>query len=388
MKTLTLIPTTDCNLRCSFCLCLESLGKNKGSSVKDMIDFVRLYLDLYPTEEFTVEFFGGEPTLAYEAIKEVYNTIIEEYPKRSIHWMLFTNGVFNVKVVRDFDFFASMFDEIIVSHEGPTVEVLDRHPSQKTYDKAIDNLKRLLPYNNTGVAFVVFPSTPLGKVFHYFRSLGVRYFNFEIVTHVNNDKNSGVTNPDILRVIEFIYHNILQWNVEHPKEYRLFTIPRELLSSSNFYKNPSHKSCLDSVRALAPSGNIYPCRDMAANEYKLTQQSDLIYSDRLMKPFNIKDFQLDRDRDTFLEEFREYDKWTSCPVKSIEHHHFIGGSMPWLKDKDFQDLIIYPTFVLSWMLFKAHKDGYTDDPKFLEYYKERVDLLGVTISEVRGRFED
>ncbi|MGO7609544.1 hypothetical protein ACC695_40490, partial [Rhizobium ruizarguesonis] len=71
---------------------------------------------------------------------------------------------------------------------------------------------------------------------------------------------------------------------------------------------------------------------------------------------NIKDLQLDKDSDSFLESAKEYDVLTACPVKSFEFIHLTKDmSNPiWIKDKDFQDLLIRPLFELMWDTFHIY----------------------------------
>lgn len=385
MKTLVLCPTDSCQLSCDFCLCLESLNKGNNTSLEDMIRFIDWQFNLYPNEDFNIEFFGAEPTLAWDKIKTVQSYISNTYKDVNVSYTLFTNGLFNKEIDREFEIFANSFDEIIISLEGDWNTSKRRHPKESSHKKVVENIKKLIPYQNIGIAFVVFPDTDLESVYNYFNSMGLRYFNFEIVTHINNDKDSGVTNKDIFKVCEFIYENILLFNVSNPEEYKLFTIPRELLSSYNYFRRSSHKSCLDSVRALSPKGNVYFCRDMVANEDKLLKQSDdkSIFRSSQIVPFNIKDFTLDKNSDSFKEEIREYDKYISCPLKSYEHYHFIGGSMPWIKDKDFQDLVIYPLFSLSWDFFEGHRKSLFKDEHYLAHIKKKIELYGKVIQGLK-----
>lgn len=364
-KTLVIVPTLDCQLRCSFCLCLESLGTSKGSSVEEMVAFLDWQIQISQGCSFTIEVFGGEPTLAHDKIRQVYDTITQRYPDVDMSWTLFTNGLFPKSLV--IDEFIPLFGEVIISLEGSWELSKDRHPNPKSHQKVVENIKKCLPYGNTGVAFTVFPDTDLEGLFSFFLSLGVWYFNFEIVTHVNNDKASGVTLRDLYKIFLFIYENILLWNLEN-RPLRVFTIPRELLAARNHLPG---RNCIDTVRALAPSGNVYFCRDMAVNEYKLTQQSNLIYHSSIPRQYNIKDFLLDKDTDQFKREVREYEMWNSCPLKSMEHYHFIGGSQAWIKDRDFQDLLIRPLFDIEWSIFELHHTGVSPrlEEKIITYKK-------------------
>lgn len=351
MKTLSIVLGDKCNLRCSFCLCLDSLNKGNSLSQEDIFRFIDWQLALHPEENFRVEFFGGEPLIYWDKILKTY----ERYKGR-VTWTVFTNGVFPGYVDRDL--LLEMFDEIILSIEGPRDLSLDRHPSDKTYNKALDNLRYMVEKAPTkvGVGFVLLPDTDIDRVFRFFKSLGVRYYNFEIVTHLNNDRSSGIDNKTIYKFLRYIYYNVVL-------EGYCFTIPRELISSENYFSIFSREthSCFKNFRAIAPSGNIYFCRDLAANEDKVTKQSNIIYRDGRV-PFNIKDLQLNPD-DTFDGSLARYESYISCPVKSFESYHLIGYGMSWIKDKDFQDLVIKPMFYFSYQLFDCFFKG-TPPPDF------------------------
>lgn len=387
MKTLSLILTDKCNLRCSFCLCLDSLNKQKELSLEDAYSFIDWQLALYPEEQFKIELFGGEPLLQWDKVLSLY----ERYGTLSnVSWTVFTNGVFTKSV--DINLLSSMFDEIILSLEGPRDLCYDRHPSDITYNKALSNLKKLLELNsnNVGVGFVLLPDTNIDRVFNFFKDLGVRYYNFEVVTHLNNDKSSNIDNKTLFKFIYYIFENLIKKSLEEPT---LFTLPRELISSENYFRifNKDTHSCFKNFRAISPDGNIWFCRDLAANSFKLYEQAsndNTFFRSNVKVPFNVKDLILDKTSDTFKEDLIKYESYISCPVKSFESYHLIGYSMPWIKDKDFQDLVIAPIFLFSYTMFnfyhkyiskgleipdkeinifKQHMENYN---KVMEYYKD------------------
>lgn len=392
MKTLSLVLTDKCNLRCSFCLCLDSLNKQKELSLEDAISFIDWQLELYPEEQFKIELFGGEPLLRWDKVLKLY----EQYNHLpNVSWSVFTNGVFTKAV--DIALLSNMFDEIIVSLEGPRDLCYDRHPSDITYNKALGNLKSLLKLNpyNIGIGTVLLPNTDIDRVYKFFKDLGVRYYNFEIVTHINNDKFSGLDNKILFKFLNYIFENIVMPASEGCiDKINLYTIPRELISSENYFKifNKETHSCFNNFRALAPDGTVWFCRDLAANAYKLNKQSDNVFFRSSTKvPFNIKDLILDKESDTFKEDLRKYESYIACPVKSFESHHLIGYSMPWIKDKDFQDLVIFPMFMFSYTLFNIfHKyisKGLQIPDKEINYLKMDVNNYKKIIKYYKDIYE-
>ena len=137
------------------------------------------------------------------------------------------------------------------------------------------------------------------------------------------------------------------------------------------------------MRSLSPKGNIYFCRDLAVSEEHLSKldQRNLIYSSNIPKPFNISDLQLDKNSNDFLSQAYEYDKLTSCPVKSFEFQHLVGDTPPWIKDSNFQDIVIYPIFELMDLTFDLYVKNYIHDSKYIENYIEKVNTYGYILNQ-------
>ena len=267
---LTLTVTNSCSLRCSYCCILDSLGQ-EHAKIEDGINFLdwQLNLEKNINKSVILEFWGGEPTMNWSYITDVFSYIDNHYNDRNISFRIYTNGIWTEEVKKDLDTW-KRFDDIIVSIDGRYEDNLHRTSSKTLYQRSIDNLKYLIDNDcKAGVAFVVHPDTHLEEVFNTFAKLNVRYFHFEIASLWNDNKDNGITNKFLLKVFKFIYDNILMWNIYHKNEYRLFSVPKEFLASHNYFNKEKHYSCFQTNRALSLKGNIYACRDLAIGENHL-----------------------------------------------------------------------------------------------------------------------
>lgn len=386
-KTLTIVFSNRCNLDCDFCCVKDSLNKGGVISANDAYNFIEWQILLDPQKEYLVEFFGGEPTIHYEDIKELFEIIrfksYEDpgtppelrYALERLIYRIYTNGVYNSRIRNDRAFW-STFEGIILSVEGEYEDSTERHPNKHSYSSAISNYKDLLTYANVGIAFVLAENTNVNRIFKYFESMGTRYYTFEIMTLINDNKSGNISLKYLLEVFNCIYNNILLHNLNNPNYY-LFSIPRELLAGYNFFINDKRYSCFDVMRSLSPSGNIYFCRDLAVSEEHLknlsTDSNTFFTTKEITKPFNIKDLQLQKETNLYLDKLKEYDKLTSCPVKSFEFIHLTKDvSLPWITDKDFQDLVIYPLFELMNDTFSLYHKDLNVDYKFINKYKDKI----------------
>lgn len=375
----TLVLNDKCNLSCEYCCVLDSLNQGNEISDKDVRDFFDWQLPLYPIEEeHTVEFFGGEPTLSWNRIKSIISYLDKHYPTYTIKYRIYTNCIFNNKVRDDKETW-SRFDDIICSIDGDFETNKLRTTSKKLYNKSISNYQNLLSTGSAGIAFVIHPETAVEDVYSFFESMGTRYYHFEIATLWNDNIDNQIPLKFLFDICKFITNKILINNCKGLDSLNLFSIPRELLSPKNFFRNPKRKSCLDGMRSLSPRGNIYFCRDLAVSEDHLIKQSEtnnsnMIFRENSFKPYNIKNLQLDKISNSYNTQARYYDSITSCPVKSFEFEHLVKAIPPWIEDEDFQDIILAPIFEIMMMTFSGYEKELFKNIDFLKDYTNKVNL--------------
>lgn len=156
----TLCPTTDCNLRCTYCF--ASAGKSKQymdvSLAKHAIDFVIANAVEAKEKNVDVGFHGGgEPTMAFELMKKAIAYARERCRiyDRDVKFTMGTNLFYNKETL---DFVIKNFKSLTVSLDGPK----DIHDRQRvtahgggSFDTIVHNLKILdsinFPYSINSV---------------------------------------------------------------------------------------------------------------------------------------------------------------------------------------------------------------------------------------------
>ena len=86
----TLILTTDCNYRCSYCYQNRSNLYLNANIAKNAVDYFYPYF----TDGCYLTFYGGEPLLAFDTIRAVVAQIelLEKINKKNIRFSITTNG--------------------------------------------------------------------------------------------------------------------------------------------------------------------------------------------------------------------------------------------------------------------------------------------------------
>lgn len=114
--------TEKCNLRCSYCIygssndVFRDFGSNEMSfdTAKKAID----YGVQHSPEKLTVSFYGGEPLLKYDLIKQCITYCKESYPEKDFHFSMTTNLILMDK--EKAEYFASIPNfSITCSIDGP-----------------------------------------------------------------------------------------------------------------------------------------------------------------------------------------------------------------------------------------------------------------------------
>jgi uncharacterized protein len=150
LQSLTLAITEQCNLRCDYCIFSGLYREQRQHSANRMtfetarkaVDFLHSHSRL--RERVIIQFFGGEPLLAFPLIKKCVAYAKEIFGNKTVRFMMTTNGTLLSGAIRDFlvahDFLIS------VSLDGPK-ELHDRHrrdySGRGTFDWVCRNLEAL-----------------------------------------------------------------------------------------------------------------------------------------------------------------------------------------------------------------------------------------------------
>jgi len=93
IRTLTIVLTDDCNLRCLYCYEKHEMREKRVIPFDLAIEAISEYLNMEDTfDGVIVDFFGGEPLLQYELLKNIVEWCKVRTWKKDYHFMLSTNG--------------------------------------------------------------------------------------------------------------------------------------------------------------------------------------------------------------------------------------------------------------------------------------------------------
>lgn len=339
---LVIVLSNHCNLDCSYC-CIRSKGESNVLSMQD----VETYLELngYTINDFKiVEFFGGEPSLHLNTIVE----IIQKYPDQK--YRFYTNGTKDLSLLYSFK---DSFYEILVSTDGIKKNHLRAgkvFANSSVFTQQVEKTISLLLDNDMPVSAAITitddeMTKDLSSIVDSLKALGVRSFSIELATLLmDKTLNKRFTSIGVRNIMEYFYLSVLPTFLKQDEDSFLFNMSPELYDGQL-----NGIACTDGVIALSPSGNIYNCRDTAANEQSLIKREVLhFYKDRsLLRSFNtsntchVKCIQ-GFNREEFLSDFsiREKDllKIVYLLIKSMNKFY---------ESKDLQSLLFDLTQVNS-----------------------------------------
>lgn len=140
-----IIPTWECNLRCSHCSVLHQLVKKSAKKINCelIIRFIKNYSLAYKNTSLHVNFVGGEPLIESEKCCELINGL----KSLKIHYGMTTNGIKDCDD-KHVDFFLRSMDSLTISIDGTK----ETHNSQRKsfdeifdpYEKTVENVKKLV----------------------------------------------------------------------------------------------------------------------------------------------------------------------------------------------------------------------------------------------------
>lgn len=153
LKQVTLELTQRCNLRCKYCANGESFHQaNENGTAKDMpLEIAKAaidYLFSHSDNEIAVTFYGGEPLLQFEAMKELieYSKKKNESAKKDLTFSMTTNLVLMTREVARYLASVGEF-AVLCSIDGPetmhdTYRIM--HDGKGSFTRAIAGLKILV----------------------------------------------------------------------------------------------------------------------------------------------------------------------------------------------------------------------------------------------------
>ncbi len=270
VKALCLHVAHTCNLNCSYCFAAQ--GKYHGErdlmsfeTGKKAIDFLISHSG--DRHNLEVDFFGGEPLMNWETVKEIvaYARLREKEENKHFRFTLTTNGVLIDQEVMDFC--NREMDNVVLSLDGRK-EVHDHfrkdYQGRGSYEKVVP-LFQAFAQSRRGKSYYIrgtftHHNTDFTKDIFHMADLGFTELSMEPVVCPPSDPYA-LTQED-LPVLYEQYEILAKEMLRRKKEGRPFTFYHYMLDLSHgpcIYKRIAGCGSGTEYLAVTPKGELYPC---------------------------------------------------------------------------------------------------------------------------------
>jgi len=265
-KTVMLIVTEDCQLRCHYCYLAGKNSKNKMSFAiaKQSVDFIIDNRDRFPEKSIIWEFIGGEPFLEIELIDQISNYIetklySAKHPWLDSHRFSFTtNGILydNEKVQKYINKYKSNLSIRITIDGTPNKHDMHRvYPSGRgSYNDIVKNVPLWLKQFPVGHTKVTVTSSDLlyikESVLHLY-NLGIKHISINVVfENVWREGDEAIFEKQLIELADRIIDEELFQ--DHTCSFFSETIGQPIIDNHNWCG-------AGKMLAVDYKGNFYPC---------------------------------------------------------------------------------------------------------------------------------
>ncbi len=280
VKAMCLIVSQDCNMRCKYCFAAQGdYGEGRRlmslETGKKALDFLieksgnRYYLE--------VDFFGGEPMLNYDVVKQLveYGRSREEEANKRFRFTMTTNGL----ILNDeqIEFLNKEMNNIVLSIDGRK-EVNDRMRvlvgGQGSYDKILPNFQKLVAKRDKDKDWYVRGTytkynLDFSNDIMHFHDLGFEQISVEPVI-ADPKEPYAITEADLPKI--FKEYEILSQKIrkirEEGKFINFFHFMIDLDQGPCAIKRLRGCGCGNEYVAISTEGGIYPCHQFVGIEEK------------------------------------------------------------------------------------------------------------------------
>mgnify|MGYP003835707369 CR=1 FL=1 len=276
VKALCLHAAHDCNLRCRYCF--ASQGDYTTGRRLMPVETAKAALDYLNTHSGTrrnveVDFFGGEPLLNLDMMKETvaYGRELTERGGKEFHFTVTTNGIGLTDAV--IDFFNAEMDNVVISIDGrPSVHDRMRpdRGGKGSYDRIIEGARRFAAARGDRTYYIRGTFTRENLDFaedvKWLFQQGFREVSMEPV--VGEGMPYHLTEED-LPAIYAEYDRLAAWYLERKKA-------GDPISFYHFNMDLYHGPCAPrrlvacgagfEYLAVSPEGDLYPCHQFVGED--------------------------------------------------------------------------------------------------------------------------
>ena len=277
IKALCLHLAHTCNLNCSYCF--ASQGKYHGDRALMSYEVGKRALDFLiensgSRHNLEVDFFGGEPLMNFDVVKQlvVYARSIEKQRNKHFRFTLTTNGVLIDDDV--IDFANREMSNVVLSLDGRK-EVHDRYrvdyAGNGSWEKIVPKFQKLVATRDGKNYYMRGTFTHANPDFlediKTMLDLGFSELSMEPVVAAVDDP-SALTEADRAVVMEQ-YEKLAELMLERDREGKPFTFYHYMIDLKGgpcIYKRISGCGSGTEYMAVTPWGDLYPCHQFVGDE--------------------------------------------------------------------------------------------------------------------------
>lgn len=277
VKALCLHVAHVCNLNCSYCF--ASQGKYHGDRALMSLEVAKRSLDFLIEHSGTrrnleVDFFGGEPLMNFDMIKELvkYARSIEKQHNKNFRFTLTTNGVLIDDDV--IEFANREMSNVVLSLDGRK-DIHDRfrvdYAGNGSFDLVVPKFQKFVERRGDKSYYMRGTFTHANPDFlkdiEEMLSLGFKELSMEPVVCAPEDA-CALTEEDLPIVFEQ-YERLAELMIKRRKEGRPFTFYHYMLDLAGgpcIYKRISGCGSGTEYMAVTPWGDLYPCHQFVGDE--------------------------------------------------------------------------------------------------------------------------
>lgn len=281
IKALCLHVAHTCNLNCEYCFAAQ--GKFHGDSALMSLEVAKKALDFLvensgSRRNLEVDFFGGEPLLNWQVVKDTvaYGRKLEKKYNKHFRFTLTTNGIgINEDVI---DFANKEMDNVVLSLDGrPEVHDYFRKfiDGRGSYEEIIPKFKKLVESRGKEKYYIRGTFTGLNKDFTkdilHMANLGFDQLSMEPV--VCSPEESYALKDEDLPELFSEYEKLAVEMLERRRNGNPFSFYHYMIDLKNgpcVHKRVAGCGSGCEYMAVTPWGDLYPCHQFVGDEdYKM-----------------------------------------------------------------------------------------------------------------------
>jgi len=278
VKSLCLHLSHDCNLRCKYCFAGQ--GAYHGERMNMPIEVAKAAVDFLIEKSgnrhtLEIDFFGGEPLMNMQVLKDTVSYIEEQSVKHNKKFKLTatTNGILLNKEISDY--LNEKMDNVVMSVDGRKSVHDNARPTPNgkgSFDLIIDKFKYFRSIRSNKDYFIRGTFTHENLDFSsdvlFINELGFDQISMEPVVLPQSDP-MAITEKD-LPVLLQEYENLVTEYIKRRKNksswFSFFHFLVELENGPCYKKRLVGCGAGGEYLAVTPDGNIYPCHQFAGEK--------------------------------------------------------------------------------------------------------------------------